>query len=206
MTSATKCPACGFDTEHVITLDDGTEYCPIARLAVDDALEMASVPDVTTTAELDSHQTIEQIASHDVPPSTEPPSGDALDVPNRSTGSEATGAAPISDPDPAVQTGKDNEHGAAPAPPNEGGPNFGALKLIIGLTLRAGLASLDANNNPVEPPTGWMPPPASDIPEVEAGAAMAVALMIRTFGIDHADVIALTKQFLDTDNETETTQ
>lgn len=206
MSLPTTCPVDESGPALWVTLDDGTTYCTVHKGLVADEAEVPSSATVELLAAIDDDDTPDTIASLDRPPdaqASETAEAPRAHVPRES---EAASAASVIDPSPADQVETTTDHGAAVPSPGESEPNYGALKLIIGLTLSAGLRSLDADNNPVEPPTGWMPPPASDIPEVEAGAAMAVAVMIRTFGIDHADMIGLAKQFLDTDNETETTQ
>lgn len=197
------CPTCGANASSFMTLPDQSTFCPVCRNAV---LELATVPDVVTTAAEKSriefgdndgamNDDDAQEVTHDqiAPPPTPPGSVAA-------TGEGSVLAVP--DPSPAPQDD-------IPTPRSDidndadGGPNLVLLRILIGLILRAGVMSVDADNNPVEPPTGWLPPPADSVPEVGAAAALAVAVLIRTVGIEHADVIDLANQFVEDPTEDE---
>lgn len=203
MTLPEFCPSCGMPGSNITELPDGTWYCNIERALVvqkdaDDSPAL-DVPEVQihhdeedaerlfVAGPPDEEAFIAAGAAHQPPEDAPADSGEV-----------AVHAAPESAPIEVVPTPDDNG-----ADDDEGGPNIAALKLIIGLCLQAGVMSLDAKNMPLEPPTGWAPPPADQVPEFAAGCAMAVALMIRTFGIEHTDVIALAKQFIDTDTTEE---
>lgn len=181
MMTGTTCAECGADSEHFIELDDGTLYCPIHRGPA--STVTAGPPDVGHLLPDAEHwnDATGAIVTHD---DVRPVSGLSVNT------ADPTAA----EPHEAAESVSEDVSGTA-------GPNMDALKLLIGLAIRAGLMSLTEDNEPVEPPTGWAPPGTA--PEVEGAVGLAVALMIRTFGIDHDDVRALAEPFLNTDNETE---
>lgn len=205
MTLPEFCPSCGMPGLNLTELPDGTLYCNVERAPVlvtaHAVTNQPDVPEVVIASPepghllpddshwMDkTHEVIEENAQQ--PPEAAPVvSGEVRD--HASPETAPIEAVPIPNDDGAADDGT--------------GPNIPALKLIIGLCLQAGVMSLDAKNMPLEPPTGWAPPPADQVPEFAAGCAMAVALMIRTFGIEHTDVIALAKQFIDTDTTEEST-
>lgn len=204
MTTTLPCSVCDAAPEHAILLDDQTTYCPIHRgpwgahavgphnVPGDDEAPDYEVPITVGPLPHAAEDTVD-IAAVKTPDADLPPVGEGA----------AGGASPVEASD-SDQAEAPETVTAPPAADPEGGPNIPALKLLIGLILGAGVNSLDKNNNPLEPPTGFLPPPADQVPEVAGACALAVALMIRTFGIAHEDVMALARQFLDTDNEGET--
>lgn len=181
MTDVTTCHACGADGDKLVELPDGTLYCPIHR---GPAQAVTVVP-----------PPIEPVSTHAVQ-HTEPHGAIVTDGPV----DPRMGA--------ALNTGDPTEPPTTEAVAHSTADELtdterAGLKLVIGLTIMAGLRSLDEDDNPLEPPLGWMPPPAANVLVIEGGAALAVASLIREAGLPHDAVRALAQQFLDTDTETE---
>lgn len=78
------------------------------------------------------------------------------------------------------------------------GPLVGVIATIASLCLTTGVASVDDDDERtlLNPPTGWLPPPASDIPEAEQGAAYAVAILVRTFNLDTSVVLDIARSLM----------
>jgi hypothetical protein len=201
-----KCEVCGADRSQLMDLPEGTVYCKLHKGYAVEAprtVEAFGAGGTTTGAQPEQPPAPRDEVAEPTPPAEgEPPSQPsaavAANVPETPGVPKATKRRPRSKGAAQRAAGYVERTGE--------GPNVDALKLIIGLTLRAGLASLTDDNEPLEPPTGWLPPPASDVPEAEGGAALAVALLIRTFGIAHDDVIALALPFLESTTGEETPQ
>lgn len=77
-------------------------------------------------------------------------------------------------------------------------PLVGVIATIASLVLTTGVASVgdDEDRTLLNPPTGWLPSPASDIPEAEQGAAYAVAILVRTFNLDTVAVLAIAQSLM----------
>lgn len=92
-----------------------------------------------------------------------------------------------------------NEHNATPAVDvDDDGPIVGVIATIASLVLSVGAEAVagDEDRTLLNPRIGWLPPPASDIPEVEQGAAYAVAILIRTFNLDGNVVIEIAQSLM----------
>lgn len=203
MTTTAPCSVCDAGPQHAVELDGGATYCPIHRgpwgappIVVEPAAPIVVEPPMSEAVTV---LPLTHVAEDVADIATVEPA-DAATPPAVVGGEGAPKRRPKRTPKDVDATAPAE---GAPSPTNEDGPNIPALKLLIGLILGAGVNSLDKDNNPLEPPTGFLPPPADQVPEVAGACALAVALMIRTFGIEHTDVMALARQFLDTDNEGE---
>jgi hypothetical protein len=77
-------------------------------------------------------------------------------------------------------------------------PLVGVVFTIASLCLTTGVAAVDDDDERtiLNPPTGWLPPPASDIPEAEQGAAYAVAILVRTFNLDTNVVLDIARSLM----------
>lgn len=84
----------------------------------------------------------------------------------------------------------DNEYDAGPMMP--------AILAVAGLCLTVGLdcVSPEEGGPLTNPRIGWLPPPCDEVPEAEQGCAYAVALLVRTFGLDHDAVRTLAANIL----------
>jgi hypothetical protein len=67
------------------------------------------------------------------------------------------------------------------------------IMAVAGLCITVALDCVpDDDEAPLGAPrVGWLPPPCDQVPEAEAGVAWAVALLVRTFGLDKAEVARL---------------
>ena len=81
--------------------------------------------------------------------------------------------------------------------PTSSEPLVGVIASVASLVLSVGAEAVanDESRTLLNPRIGWLPPPASDIPEVEQGAAYAVAILIQAFDLD-ADVVIQIAQSL----------
>lgn len=81
---------------------------------------------------------------------------------------------------------------------DDSGPMVNVIATIASLVLTTGVASIadDEDRTLLNPPTGWLPPPASDIPEAEQGAAYAVAILVRTFNLDTEAVLTIAQSLM----------
>lgn len=70
-------------------------------------------------------------------------------------------------------------------------PNAAVVQVVASVILRAGVAMVIDDEMLKPPARGYMPPPATGSPECEWGAALAVACLIRTFGVDPSQVLAV---------------
>lgn len=79
------------------------------------------------------------------------------------------------------------------ATPDNDAPLVGTIAAVAALCLTVGAEAVanDESRTLLNPRIGWLPPPASDIPEVEQGAAYAVAILVSTFNLDADAVIAI---------------
>lgn len=197
------CPTCDTPALGWLQLPDGTMFCPACRNLVPAVVEVPEphpgklLPSddwVDATSEPINEDDAETVTHESSPPVVEP----SVPVPDSDTSAVVAAPADVSPPSPET-------NGAAPAidsPPGDG-PNVTLLRMLIGLTLRAGAMSVGDNNEPIEPPTGWMPPPFDTMPEIAGAAALAVATLIFTCEIQVSDVIALANSFLEDPNDKE---
>lgn len=65
-------------------------------------------------------------------------------------------------------------------------PDIGTVMAVAGLilTIAADVIADDEARTLLPAPIGWLPPPANEVPEVEWGAAYAVAILVRFYGLD----------------------
>lgn len=60
---------------------------------------------------------------------------------------------------------------------------------VASLAITMGLACIgDDGETLYNPRIGWLPPPCNEVPEAEQGVAYAIALLVRTFGLDRSSV------------------
>ena len=199
------CEVCGAAKEHLMDLPDGSVYCGIHRGKA--TIEQGQTGNGAPTGNEASE---EANSAGELPAQPIDPESEAMLAELATDPAADLGAVPATPEVPEAhltkaQRKRHRAKAAAVPRTEDGEPNIDALKLIIGLTLQAALMSLGPNNEALEPPTGWMPPPCNQVPEAEAGAALASAVLISTFGIDHDDVKQLMKPFLDTTKGEEAT-
>ena len=102
------------------------------------------------------------------------------------------------------------EWGARGGAPGDDEPLVPVIATVASLVLTVGLEAVpDDDASPLlNPRIGWLPPPASDIPEVEQGAAYAVAILVRLFALDREAVAEVASNLMagaaESANETET--
>jgi hypothetical protein len=89
---------------------------------------------------------------------------------------------------------------------------FGTAALTLAcLVIEAGAASIEgegAEAHLIEPPSGWFPPDVDAIPLMEQAAAAAVAMLIQTFALPRAELVAMverTRTAVTTETTTEET-
>lgn len=92
----------------------------------------------------------------------------------------------------------DDDEGTTDATPSDDEPIVGVIASVASLVLTVGAEAVadDDDRTLLNPRIGWLPPPASDIPEVEQGAAYAVALLIKLFGLDRQQVLDIASNMM----------
>lgn len=77
-------------------------------------------------------------------------------------------------------------------------PHVPTIATVASLVLVVGCEAVadDEERSLLNPRIGWLPPPASDIPEVEQGAAYAVATLIRFYGLPKEEIMAMAASLL----------
>jgi hypothetical protein len=68
--------------------------------------------------------------------------------------------------------------------------------MVAGLIYASALATFHADGTYGDPPLGWAPPPADASPHVEAGAVLAVAVLIEAAEIDRDVIQTLARTFM----------
>jgi len=195
------CPTCETATKLATKLPDGTLFCGACRNLVPAVAEVPEVVTAPLNPSLDpdfsdndswNDDDAEVVAFNPPPPIEEPPAP----VPDSDTAAVTAVPAAVSAPSPET-------NGSAPSIDDDtgDGPNVVLLRMLIGLMLRAGAMSIGKDGTPIEPPTGWLPPPADALPEIGGAAALAIATLIFTCEIQISDVIALANSFLEDPND-----
>ena len=181
---ADPCPVCGYESSHLVTLDDGSQYCPVAKVPVPDTEQRSHAdvghyvedPDVFDEPEHDDDA--DEIATETVPDASE------------STALHAT----------------DSEPHTVSVAPDESGLRVEAVRVIAGLVLAYAVRATPGEGEILVPETGWAPPPVDSVPEMESGAVLAVAMLIDRWDIPRDDVRELAAALADLppmeDNET----
>lgn len=77
-------------------------------------------------------------------------------------------------------------------------PVIPAVLAVAGLAITVGLQAISEDDSVglTHAPIGWLPPPANECPEAEQGVAYAIALIVRIFGLDRAEVSKLAANLL----------
>lgn len=77
-------------------------------------------------------------------------------------------------------------------------PHVPTIATVASLVLVVGCEAVadDEERSLLNPRIGWLPPPASDVPEVEQGAAYAVATLIRFYGLPKEEIMAMAASLL----------